>query len=212
TWAPRRLTEQEARGAWTQRVFQVDDSPRYQGFGRWVHQGNLSYWQSNPTWRPLPRREHTKRSDYDVLAAVNRHTITPTGWVHEEDNYKLVLPSADGSTPLRVLVREAGLNVYERLADGEVDFSAGHAYWEQTKAFWADVRAAWGEIFAVGQPITLAREVDDQPLWKHMAQQAQAARDGSIGDAQARRAAIRAILDRFLVSSAEPVARSTAAR
>jgi hypothetical protein len=29
------------------------------------------------SWRPLPRREYTKRSDYNALAVVNRHTLTP---------------------------------------------------------------------------------------------------------------------------------------
>ena len=35
------------------------------------------------TWRPLPRREYTRRSDYNALDVVNRHTIVPGGWTHE---------------------------------------------------------------------------------------------------------------------------------
>ena len=41
--------------------------------------------------RPLPRRESSVRDDYDVLIGHNRHTIVPSGWVHEEENYKVVL-------------------------------------------------------------------------------------------------------------------------
>ena len=57
TWTHRRLNEAEARGTWTQRVYQVDDSPRYQSFGRWTHDDGVSSWESNWAWRPLPRRE-----------------------------------------------------------------------------------------------------------------------------------------------------------
>ena len=35
------------------------------------------------TWRPLPRREYTRRSDYNALDVVNRHTIVRGGWTHE---------------------------------------------------------------------------------------------------------------------------------
>ena len=64
TWRKRELSEDEARGTWTQSVWQVDDSPRYESVGRWVHDGGLSSWQGTKTRRPLPRREYTKRKDY----------------------------------------------------------------------------------------------------------------------------------------------------
>ena len=55
----------EVKGQWTQKVYQVDDSPRYQGSASWVHVDGKSYWE-NITSAPLPRREYTKRSDYNV--------------------------------------------------------------------------------------------------------------------------------------------------
>jgi hypothetical protein len=69
----------------------VDDSPRYAARGRWQHAAGVSTWISDETWRPLPRREFSVRKDYDVLVGTNRHTITPTGWVQEENNVKLAL-------------------------------------------------------------------------------------------------------------------------
>src|SRR5262245_1582390 len=114
TWGRERITPAQARGAWTQAVFQVDDSPRYEAYGRWQHFGNVSTWQSSTTWRPLPRREFSVRKDYDVLVGTNRHTITPTGWVQEEDNLKVVLD--EHGRPLAeqpVLAQELGLNRYE---------------------------------------------------------------------------------------------------
>jgi len=78
TWA-RRPVQGERRGAWTQTVLQVDDSPRYAARGRWEHSETNSTWISDETWRPLPRREFSVRKDYQVLVGTNRHSITPLG-------------------------------------------------------------------------------------------------------------------------------------
>ncbi len=141
------------RGAWSQTVYQVDDAPRYGSLGRWTHSAEASIWEGGEAWRPLPRREHTVRSDYQVLAGRNRHTILPTGWVHEQDNQKLVLAQASGSEPkaseghqageTRRLAREIGVDRYERLES--FDFAAADAYWEATSPFWAAVRHGWAQ-------------------------------------------------------------------
>ncbi len=133
----RSVAPAEARGAWSQSVFEVDEAPRYQSLGRWRHAEGASSWESGETWRPLPRREYTKRSDYQALQCRNRHTLTPEGWVHEQDNTKLIL--TPGAT--QALVREAGLNHYRRAP--ERDLSAAATYWRATSAFWRDVREAW---------------------------------------------------------------------
>ncbi|MEM7807696.1 MAG: DUF6607 family protein, partial [Planctomycetota bacterium] len=57
TWETRALSAEETAGKWTQFVYQVDDSPRYEGIGEWTHEGGVSAWESEETWRPLPRRE-----------------------------------------------------------------------------------------------------------------------------------------------------------
>jgi len=90
-WARRAVPAAERSGAWVQSVLQVDDSPRYAARGRWKHEGGVSTWLSDETWRPLPRREFSVRKDYEVLVGTNRHTITPQGWLQEENNLKLVL-------------------------------------------------------------------------------------------------------------------------
>src|SRR5690606_7480627 len=55
SWERRVLSPEEAKGRWTQAVFQVDDSPRYEAVGEWRHEGSYSAWTSETTWRPLPR-------------------------------------------------------------------------------------------------------------------------------------------------------------
>lgn len=187
TWELVELNPEDVAGTWSQAVYQVDDSPRYEGVGRWTHTGNRSVWESDDTWRPLPRREYTKRSDYQVLVARNRHTITPEGWVHEQDNYKLVLD--DAGQPEKVLVHESGLNVYDRVND--VDFTAGHQYWEATRAYWQDVREVWADVLGRPGSVTLEAKVDDQRLHQAMFELANEVREGDAYDSAAMQPVIR---------------------
>jgi hypothetical protein len=154
-WAPREVPVADREGAWVQSVYQVDDSPRYAARGRWRHSEGMSTWISDETWRPLPRREFSVRKDYDVLAGTNRHTITPTGWVQEENNLKLA--TIDG----RYLAREYGVARYERIRD--FDFRAAEKYFTRTEPLWAEVRAAWRELSA--SRFTLRGQPDQAQLF-----------------------------------------------
>lgn len=161
-WQNRKVSRRDRRGAWLQVVYQVDDSPRYAAVARWRHDANVSSWQSPPTWRPLPRRDSTTRDDYDVIVAVNRHTITPAGWAHEQDNTKLKL---DGGQPT-YLVREVGINTYEKFDD--FDIATAERYWAATADFWRDVRQAWSRVAARSDSVTIRQEIDDKVLWERM--------------------------------------------
>jgi hypothetical protein len=134
-WQHRTLAEEDARCTWSQAIYQVDDGPRYESFGRWVHTEQESRWSSGETFRPLPRRE-SARTDYDVLLAINTHIVDEGGWTQAEDNYKLVLDSKTS------VARERGTNRYERIDDPAAE-EAAHAYMDSTGEFWADVRAEW---------------------------------------------------------------------
>lgn len=166
TWQRFTLPEEEVKGTWTQAVYQVDDSPRYESFGRWVHIGERSSWTSEKTWRPLPRRETTKRRDYDVMEAVNRHTVTPDGWYHEQSNEKVVL--GDGGEPVRVIAHETGLNRYERIDGAEL--AAARAYWDEHRAFWSAVRGAWGETLSAHERLELRRQAEGKFLGQRFAE------------------------------------------
>lgn len=199
TWERRELPPEAVAGSWSQAVFQVDDSPRYESFGRWVHKGNHSSWESDTTWRPLPRREFSVRDDYDVLAGTNRHTITPTGWVQEEDNLKTVLAApgeADAEAPY--LAREAGLNRYQRIRDH--DFQPGDAYWERTDAFWAEVRSAWDRLLGEHARVQLKEEVGGRKLFEAMFDYAENIESREDYDREAGRAFIASTLDSFTVT------------
>lgn len=137
-WRQHAVTPEQVQGKWLQTVWQVDDSPRYAGIGAWEHSHGVSRWTSDVSWRPLPRREHTTRKDYNVLEGINRHTITPTGWVHEQYNYKLDLKTD------RIIAHELGKNTYARITD--IDFTPAREYWEKTSAYWEAVRDFWQDV------------------------------------------------------------------
>ena len=196
SWQQKRLPAKAVKGAWSQSVWQVDDSPRYEASGRWQHHGNYSSWQSDNTWRPLPRREFSVRDDYQVLSGTNRHTITPTGWVQEEDNLKLVLnKKGEPRSNNPYLAREAGLSRYERIVDH--DFSAGDAYWKATAPFWADVRDAWRDQREQHAEFSLKEEVEGQQLFEAMFNYAAKLEAGKDYDSQRGRAFIKATLEQF---------------
>lgn len=139
-WAQEDVALADRAGAWSQTVYQVDDSPRYSGVGTWRHDGGAAVWEAAPSWRPLPRRDATTRDDYHVIEAVNRHAITPNGWVHEQDNGKIVL---SGGSP-ELLVHEVGINTYVKNSDYAVHIATD--YWAKTQEFWAEVRRLWDEL------------------------------------------------------------------
>jgi hypothetical protein len=183
TWARRAVPAGERSGAWTQSVLQVDDSPRYAARGRWQHGAGVSTWISDETWRPLPRREFSVRKDYDVLVGTNRHTITPQGWVQEENNLKLALHDR------RYLAREYGVARYERIKD--YDFSAGENYYARTEPFWAEVRAAWRELEQGVGRFSVRAPVDQAQLFMPFFQYADKLVEGGAFDRDAARAFIR---------------------
>jgi hypothetical protein len=174
------------RGAWSQSVLQVDDSPRYAATGRWQHAGGVSTWISHETWRPLPRREFSVRNDYDVLVGTNRHTISPDGWLQEENNLKLALRGQ------RYLAREYGVARYQRIRD--YDFTAGEKYFARTEPFWAEVRSAWQEIAQRAGRFTLRAPVDQGQLFLPFFEYAAKLEGGAAFDREAARAFIRRTL------------------
>src|SRR5262245_43082572 len=60
-WTPSRPGKAQAQGAWSQTVWQVDDSPRYGGLGRWRYDGNVARWEAFDSTHPLPRRDATRK-------------------------------------------------------------------------------------------------------------------------------------------------------
>jgi hypothetical protein len=151
------------KGEWTQTVWEVDDAPRYQGSGRWVFNDNKYYWE-NTADAPLPRREYTHRSDYNVLQRGNRIIITDTGWVHEQENKKII--RADGAAD-KLLAQEKGFNIYHRTDASKCAKAA--AWWAGHRQFWNTVRSSWAEVMKNKDSIHLLKKAEGQFLYEHLA-------------------------------------------
>lgn len=161
SWKFVTLPKEQVKGQWTQKVYQVDDSPRYEGTATWVHVDGRHFWE-NTTDAPLPRREFTKRSDYNVMKRRNRHEITDYGWVHEQDNDK-ILRSEAGE---QLIAQEKGWNTYKKVEDSRCQKAL--EYWKEYHSFWKEVRKEWDSVFARNKELNLLKSVDEKPLFMHL--------------------------------------------
>lgn len=154
-WELTDVPEAMRAGRWSQTVYQVDDSPRYAGWGEWETTNGVKRWRSNWTMRPLARRDAVRDPIYDRYHGINRHQITPTGWIHWQDNTKM-MPATDGSGELVPVVQEYVLNTYKRFDDYNVE--AAEAYWAKTSDYWAAIRAKWDEVARANGGIRIEQE------------------------------------------------------
>lgn len=160
TWKNVTLKPEETKGKWTQKVFQVDDSPRYQAIGSWVHVDGRSQWLSYSD-SPLPRREHTERNDYNVLNRRNFVYLTPTGWMFEQDNKKIVRTPGEKD---KLIAQEKGLE--EFVKTDPKSFAYSQEWWKKNESFWKDARDIWDNVFASNSIIKLASKIDNKLLYQ----------------------------------------------
>lgn len=152
-WKLEDIASDKRKGAWSQTVYQVDDSPRYAGIGQWEEKDGVRQWQSDETWRPLARRDTVRHPIYDRYHSVNRHANTPDGWIHFQDNIKM---KQGENGALKPVVSEYVLNTYYKFND--YDVAAADDYWAKTKDYWASVRQGWDDLLAKNGEINVTEE------------------------------------------------------
>mgnify|MGYP001195257723 FL=1 len=156
-------TKKDVKGQWTQKVFQVDDSPRYEGSATWIHVDGKSYWE-NSSYAPLPRREYTKRNDYNIMIRGNRHEITKDGWLHDQDNLKVVKDLKSNSEV--IIASEKGFNEYSRV--DESNCKEAMKWWDENSEKWSFVLDKWNSIYSKKDDISLRRSVENKPLFSFL--------------------------------------------
>lgn len=161
-WIFEQKAKNDVKGQWTQKVFQVDDSPRYEGSGTWIHVDGKSYWE-NTTSAPLPRREYTKRSDYNITMRGNRHEITDFGWIHDQDNQKVIREAGKDDV---IIADEKGYNLYKKVDDSRCQ--AAQDWWKEHYNKWEIVRNKWAEVYNRNQDLNLETKVNNKVLYKHL--------------------------------------------
>ena len=161
-WTYKKKKKVEVKGQWTQKVYQVDDSPRYEGSGSWVHVDGKSYWE-NTTPAPLPRREYTKRSDYNLTMRSNRQEITDYGWVHDQDNKKIIREAGKEDF---VIAEEKGYNAYVKVDDSLCEVAS--KWWKDYNDKWAIVRSKWDEVYERNKNLRLEDKVNNKLLYEYL--------------------------------------------
>jgi hypothetical protein len=154
-WVLSDVTGDRRKGAWSQTVWQTDDSPRYGGVGKWTYADGVSRWMSEETRRPLARRDAVRKPVYGWYVGTNRHALTPNGWVHEQDNAKVGLKDGVAVT----FVHEVVLNTYRK--ETAYNIKAADDYWAATTDYWAQVRADWNSAIVRGGGVTVAEEPEN---------------------------------------------------
>ena len=182
-WKYMSKTKKDVKGQWTQKVFQVDDSPRYEGSATWVHVDGKSYWE-NSSYAPLPRREYTKRNDYNIMIRGNRHEITKYGWLHDQDNFKVVKDLESDSEV--IIASEKGLNKYTKVDESKCN--KAKKWWDENNEKWSFVLNKWNSIYSKKDDISLRQTVENKPLFSFLFEE-NVVREDEIG----------LIIDRFVI-------------
>ncbi len=180
-WIYVKKNKKFVKGQWTQKVFQVDDSPRYEGSGSWVHIDGKSYWE-NTTDAPLPRREYTKRDDYNLMIRGNRHEIKSEGWIHDQDNLKVIRGEKNDS----IIAAEKGYNYYRKIPESNCESAI--YWWKVNQNKWNNVRDIWDSIYLKNQDIVIKKSVSNRPLFSYL-----------FDEKLIKRSEIGSIIDNFMV-------------
>ena len=159
-WDYSSLQKSDVKGQWSQKVYQVDDGPRYEGTGTWIHIDNTSYWESTSN-APLPRRE-LKRSDYNLMIRNNKHQITEYGWVHDQDNKKILIQN----NKRNLIADEKGYNEYKRTSDKKC--AVAYDWWKENSAKWSSVRSNWKKVFQRNKDLLLKEKVGGMKLYEYL--------------------------------------------
>lgn len=160
-WVKETLKPEQVKGKWTQSVWEVSDAPRYSGVADWTTLNGQTFWL-NTTDAPLPRREYSVRNDYNILRRTNRLVLNDNGYVHEQDNQKIIRTG----TIEKLLVEEKGINSYVRIDEKEC--AAAKYYWDKNKDYWTRVRKVWESYAATHNTIEMKTSVDGKPMHDYL--------------------------------------------
>jgi len=153
------LNSKKLNNLWSQVVYQVDDSPRYGCLATWTHGFFSSSWQCTHTLSPLPRREFSQRSDYNLLMRENIHEIKLNKWFHKQFNHKII----QNELGLNIIAQEEGQNTYKKVS--AKNCKAAKVFWKVRKNNWHLIQDMWKHVFEHHPKIAFKNKVDNKTLW-----------------------------------------------
>ncbi|WP_149914217.1 DUF6607 family protein [Sphingobacterium cavernae] len=128
----------------------------------WTNLDGRTFWQSTAD-APLPRGEYSKRSDYNILKRTNIHEIIPSGWIHNQDNAKIIRENDKADY---VLAEEKGYNTYTKVDDSKC--VAAQKYWAENEKLWEKVRSKWNKELAKKKDLRFHKKVDSRALYSYL--------------------------------------------
>lgn len=186
------LTPEQSQGKWTQKVYQVDDGPRYECVGSWAQQNGQTYFECEVD-SPVPRRDLEHALKYNLLARRNRHIVEKDRHIHEQDNIKTMVESSGERKPL---VMEKGLNTYAKLP--MTSCSQALNWWQKSKHFWLDVDKVWKELYESRQDISFKLNTSDERRWMELFAMAKKYENVASYNSEEARAQIKNTLFKYL--------------
>jgi len=189
-WKKTRLGTEAARGTWTQKVFNVDDSPRYESYGTWIHVDGRHFWESTCD-APLPRREFTQRNDYNVLRRHNHIEILGNGWMLEQDNQKIVRNNGKD----KLICSEKGM---EKFTKGSYNAQPAVNWWKKNYLYWQDVRKVWEAFFIKTDTLIIQKNTDGKILFEELFDAAEKYSGESYSRPEAMKC-IETIIDKYII-------------
>ena len=94
----------------------------------------------------------------------NRHEITEDGWVHDQDNFKVVKDLESDSEV--IIASEKGFNIYTRVDESNCKEAIN--WWDENNEKWLLVLEKWNSIYSKKDDISLRQSVENKPLFSFL--------------------------------------------
>ena len=92
----------------------------------------------------------------------NRHQITEFGWMHIQDNKKILLNNDENL----LVAEEKGINTYRKVNDKKCSLAV--SWWNENKDKWSSIRNNWSIIFNKKKDLNLRDKVDGMRLYEYL--------------------------------------------
>jgi hypothetical protein len=96
------------------------------------------------------------------MLRTNRHEITDSGWVHDQDNKKILKKEGEEI----VLAEEKGLSPYKRVSSKKC--AKALEWWTNNEEKWSSVRNEWETVYNKKQSLTLNSSVKGKRLYEYL--------------------------------------------
>ena len=99
----------------------------------------------------------------EYIQTKNRHEITEYGWVHDQDNQKVL---REAGSPDVIIADEKGYSTYVKVDDSKCQ--AAQVWWKKNHSKWRLVRTKWDEVYGRHKDLELKSKVENKVLYKYL--------------------------------------------